>query len=83
MKNKTSYDLLCMSVKTCNKCNKWKSDDCPEYTGHNKHNGWSTMRACRKWTPNENADAALQELTMRKLEGQDVTYYSDEGNEDY
>ena len=30
------------------------------------------MSACEAWKPNERADEALQILTMRKLEGQDI-----------
>lgn len=65
------YELLQLSTKVCRHCRFFQTLDCskaPEPGDKYKCHPWSSMSACDDWQPDEQADEALQILTMRKLE---------------
>ena len=75
----TTYDLLAYSLHICRNCDKWLTDDCPNCPDPV---AWSSSRPCAEYTPNENTENMLQELTMRKLKGHEITYTPDNDDDD-
>jgi len=72
LNDKRDYELMFLSTRICRHCIKFQTYDCPKAPEpgdkYNCH-PWSSMSACDEWTPDEQADEALQILTMRKLDG--------------
>lgn len=82
LENERTYKLLQLSVRVCRHCAHFQTFNCPMGPKPDDKNykcwPWSSMSACEAWKPNERADEALQILTMRKLEGQDIVPAKDE-----
>lgn len=81
LEDERTFTLLQMSTKVCRHCRYFQTYDCPKgpkpgdpYTCW----PWSSMSACPSWAPNKSADEALQILTWRKLEGQDIDHKKEE-----
>lgn len=77
MRDLATFSLLSMSTQVCIHCEHWKAKECAKYD-YAVTNGWSYLTTCNAYKPNERAGLALQELTMRKLEGNDIEYHSDD-----
>lgn len=68
MEHARTYDLQRMSVKSCRNCVHFKQLTCTQLPADaGPKFAWSSLSTCDTWTPTEQADQALQELTMRKL----------------
>lgn len=82
LEKERTYKLLILSTRVCRHCEHFQKYSCT--LGPNEDDPdwktfpWSSMSACDDWEPNAVADEALQVLTMRKLEGEEIDWIDPE-----
>jgi hypothetical protein len=81
MKDLPTYRLTRLSARICCHCAHFKSIRCTKAPTHSKKEfrrfNWSSLSVCDDWRANSRTDEALQILTWRKLEGQDIEDFLD------
>lgn len=83
MKDKRTHDLLLLSAKVCRHCTKFKTKNCSKAPADPRGFIWSSLSTCAEWSPVPVADEALQILTWRKLQGQNIEFEKKEEAPDY
>lgn len=67
-----TYTLLQLSAEICRNCMFFRNQEkCPPARDFDR-NDWSAFKVCNSWSPDDEANEALQVLTMRKLEGREI-----------
>lgn len=81
MSDLPTYQLSRLSTKVCRHCVHFRTSGCPSANAQTRREirrfNWSSLSTCDAWTPNARTDEALQALTWRKLEGQDIDDFRD------
>lgn len=77
IENLPTYQLTRLGAKICRHCDHFRKPECakapPAGTREFKKFNWSSLSTCDNWKPNPRTDEALQVLTFRRLEGEDIT----------
>lgn len=85
MNDLPTYQLIRLSAKICRHCNHFRTTRCPVANVKTRKEircyNWSSLSACDSWTPNARSDEAMQILTWRRLEGQDITDFLDKSSD--